>query len=310
MRALITGVNGQDGRYLSEFLLGKGYEVFGLDPYRVNKIEAPPDVMMIPGDLLDPGSLHRALGNLGAGDEVYNLGAMSYVGDSWDRPALVGQVNGIGTLNLLEACRDKHVRFYQASTSEMFGSTPPPQNEQTAFHPRSPYGVAKLYAHWAVVNYRESYGMQNYCGILFNHESPRRGHQFVSKKIASGVAAIKHGQAETISLGNLDAARDWGFAWDFVEAMWMMVQGEPDDYVIATGELHTVEEMVSIAFSHVDLDWNEHVVIDERFIRPAEVHALQGDITKALRMGWEPKTTFEELVKGMVDYEMRHFVQC
>jgi len=311
MRALITGVGGQDGWYLSELLCDKGYEVFGLDTYKVKQTELPLNVEGIPGDLLDASSLHRAIAETRP-DEVYNLGAMTFVGDSWQRPALVGQVNGIGAVNLLDACRDSglDIAFYQASTSEMYGSTPPPQDETTKFHPRSPYGVAKLYAHWMAVNYRESYGMRTYCGILFNHESPRRGYQFVSKKIARSVAEIKAGKRKQLVLGNLQAKRDWGFAGDFVEAMWRMLQGEPDDYVVATGELHSVEDMVSTAFSHVDLDYRGFVTVSQEFYRAAEVNALCGDASKAQeKLGWEPQTTFKELVEGMVDYEMRNFVR-
>ena len=308
MRALITGVNGQDGYYLSQLLIEKGYEVFGLDPYKVREVESPPGVTMIPGDLLDAGSLHRAV-KTARPDEVYNLGAQSFVGSSWAQPALVGMVNGIGVVNLLDALRDTGAKFYQASTSEMFGSTPPPQSESTAFHPRSPYGVAKLYAHWATINARESYGMQTYCGILFNHESPRRGYQFVTKKVAKAVADIVAGKQDVLKLGNLDAKRDWGHAKDFVKAMWLMLQGEPDDYVVATGELHSVREMVEIAFQYAGLDWVDHVEIDPAFFRPAEVNALCGDASKIRAKGWVPEYSFRSLIEEMVSYEMRDIVR-
>lgn len=310
MRALITGVNGQDGYYLAALLNEKGYEVFGLDPYKVRPVDSPPNVKMIPGDLLDVGSLHRAL-DIADPDEVYNLGAQSFVGTSWDQPALVGMVNGIGAINLLDACRGDGIKFYQASTSEMFGSTPPPQCESTVFHPRSPYGVAKLYAHWATINYRESYGMSTYTGILFNHESPRRGYQFVTKKVATAVANIHAGNQSELRLGNLEAKRDWGHAEDFVRAMWLMMQDDPDDYVIATGELHSVREMVEIAFSHVGLDWEQYVVVDPAFFRPAEVNALCGNSMKArVKLGWEPEHSFGDLIREMVDHEMRNVIRA
>ena len=303
MRALITGINGQDGWYLSRLLLDEGYEVFGLDPYRPHRTPVP-GVTMVKGDLTDPASLVRVMREVKP-TEVYNLGAMSFVGDSWAQPMLTAQVNAIGTLNLLEAADG--IPFYQASTSEMFGSSPPPQNEDTKFHPRSPYGVAKLFAHHICVNYRESYGWPISCGILFNHESPKRGEQFVTRKVAKAVAEIKAGVRETVELGNLDAKRDWGYAGDFVDAMWLMLQNEPDDFVIATGQLHSVEEMVDIAFSAVGLSWEDHVVINPDFIRPAEVDALCGDYSKAKRiLDWQPVTTFKQMIEEMVDAEMRN----
>ena len=303
MRALITGINGQDGWYLSRLLLDEGYEVFGLDPYRPHRTPVP-GVTMVKGDLTDPASLFRVMREVKP-TEVYNLGAMSFVGDSWAQPMLTAQVNAIGTLNLLEAADG--IPFYQASTSEMFGSSPPPQNEDTKFHPRSPYGVAKLFAHHICVNYRESYGWPISCGILFNHESPKRGEQFVTRKVAKAVAEIKAGVRETVELGNLDAKRDWGCAGDFVDAMWLMLQNEPDDFVIATGQLHSVEEMVDIAFSAVGLSWEDHVVINPDFIRPAEVDALCGDYSKAKRiLDWQPVTTFKQMIEEMVDAEMRN----
>lgn len=310
-KALITGLTGQDGSYLSELLLDKGYEVYGLkrrtstnSDERISHILS--DIRVIDGDLIDSSSLIRAVRECQP-DEVYNLGAQSFVQTSFVQPELTMEVTGVGVLRLLEAVRamaPKSCKFYQASTSEMFGGHPPPQSIETPFYPRSPYGVAKLSGHWMVVNYRESYGMFACSGILFNHESPRRGHEFVTQKIARGAAAIKLGMADKISLGNLEAKRDWGHARDYVEAMWLMLQQDvPDDYVIASGEAHTVREFVNLAFTRLGLDYREHVVIDQKLFRPSEVHFLLGDAGKAFsKMGWKPKVTFEELVEEMVDY--------
>lgn len=298
MRALITGINGQDGYYLANLLHGWGYQVYGLDPHRVESRPMPEWVIPVSGDLLDPHSIHRIL-NKCALDEIYNLGAQSYVARSWTDPYLTTQINSLGTLNLLEAIRevDPLIGFYQASTSEMFGNSPPPQNEKTPFYPRSPYGVSKLYAHWMTINYRESYGLKACCGILFNHESPMRGHQFVTQKVCKAAA-----RKEPVVLGNLNAKRDWGFAGDYVRAMHMMMVNEPSEYVIATGETHSIVELCDIAYSHVGLHWQDYVSIDSKFIRPAEVHELCGDPSKAKKeLGWEPEVSFEQLVKMMVE---------
>ena len=312
-RALITGITGQDGSYLAELLLEKGYEVFGLvrrsSTVNFERIGHLQDkIELISGDLLDQKSLVSAL-QTARPQEVYNLGAQSFVPVSWDQPMLTGEVTGLGVTRLLEAIRtcDETIRFYQASTSELFGKAQEtPQNEQTAFYPRSPYGVSKLYAHWITINYRESYGLFACTGILFNHESPRRGREFVTRKIAHGVARIKCGLDQELRLGNLDSRRDWGYAGDFVRAMWMMLQqDDPDDYVIATGTSRTVGEFCEVAFAHVGLDWRQHVVVDERFLRPAEVYTLLGDATKAReKLGWEPEVGFEEMVQQMVDWEL------
>ena len=312
-RALITGITGQDGSYLAELLLEKGYEVFGLvrrsSTVNFERIGHLQDkIELLSGDLLDQKSLVSAL-QTARPQEVYNLGAQSFVPVSWDQPMLTGEVTGLGVTRLLEAIRtcDETIRFYQASTSELFGKAQEtPQNEQTAFYPRSPYGVSKLYAHWITINYRESYGLFACTGILFNHESPRRGREFVTRKIAHGVARIKCGLDQELRLGNLDSRRDWGYAGDFVRAMWMMLQQDnPDDYVIATGTSRTVGEFCEVAFAHVGLDWRQHVVIDERFLRPAEVYTLLGDATKAReKLGWEPEVGFEEMVQQMVDWEL------
>ena len=312
-RALITGITGQDGSYLAELLLEKGYEVFGLvrrsSTVNFERIGHLQDkIELISGDLLDQKSLVSAL-QTARPQEVYNLGAQSFVPVSWDQPMLTGEVTGLGVTRLLEAIRtcDETIRFYQASTSELFGKAQEtPQNEQTAFYPRSPYGVSKLYAHWITINYRESYGLFACTGILFNHESPRRGREFVTRKIAHGVARIKYGLDQELRLGNLDSRRDWGYAGDFVRAMWMMLQqDDPDDYVIATGTSRTVGEFCEVAFAHVGLDWRQHVVVDERFLRPAEVYTLLGDATKAReKLGWEPEVGFEEMVQQMVDWEL------
>ena len=312
-RALITGVTGQDGSYLAETLLAKGYEVFGVvrraSTEKFERIEHLLDRLELrEGDLLDQVSLLTLLKEIRPA-EVYNLAAQSFVPTSWHQPILTGEVTALGVTRMLEALRvvDDTIRFYQASTSEMFGKVrASPQNELTPFYPRSPYGAAKVYGHYITVNYRESYGMFACSGILFNHESPRRGKLFVTRKITHAVARIKAGLAKEIRLGNLDAYRDWGFAGDYVEAMWLMLQQpEPDDYVIATGETHTVREFCELAFARAGLDWQRHVVVDPAFVRPAEVDRLVGDASKARRvLGWRPKTSFRELVEMMVDADL------
>lgn len=319
-RALITGITGQDGSYLAEFLLSKGYEVYGIirrqSTFGTDRIlhifEEPtnPDakLRLLYGDLCDASSLNTIIRRV-CPDEIYNLGAQSHVRVSFDVPEYTLESVGVGTLRLLEAIREAeiHPRFYQASSSEMYGKVVEiPQSETTPFYPRSPYGAAKVYGYWITVNYRESYDMFACNGILFNHESPRRGETFVTRKITRALANIKNKRQEKLFLGNLDAKRDWGFAGDYVEAMWMMLQQEqPDDYVIATGETHSVREFLEIAFDYVGLDWKQHVEISERYFRPAEVDYLQGDATKAkTQLGWEPKVSFEELVKLMVDADM------
>jgi GDPmannose 4,6-dehydratase len=312
-RALITGITGQDGSYLAEFLLEKGYEVFGMtrraSTENVERISHLVDrLTLLQGDLLDPPSLDAALRE-SQPMEVYNLAAQSFVPTSWNQPVLTAEFTAVGVTRMLEAIRavDPSIRFYQASSSEMFGKVREvPQTEMTPFHPRSPYGVAKVYGHYITVNYRESYDLFAVSGILFNHESPRRGLEFVTRKITDGAARIKHGLAEELRLGNLDSERDWGFAGDYVEAMWLMLQeDEPSDYVVATGETHTVREFVEAAFGHAGLDWERYVVQDERFMRPAEVDQLIGDPTKAKeQLGWEPRTSFRELVEMMVDADL------
>jgi GDPmannose 4,6-dehydratase len=304
--ALITGLTGQDGSYLAELLLAKGYDVYGMvrrsstDPLeRVRHIKD--DLHMLPGDLSDQASLIDAVEESRPA-EVYNLAAQSFVGDSWREAAYTGDVDALGVTRLLEAIRrvSPDARFYQASSSEMFGKVHEvPQKETTPFHPRSPYGVAKVYGYYMTLNYRESFGMHASNGILFNHESPRRGLEFVTRKITDAVARIKLDMQKELRLGNLDAKRDWGFAGDYVQAMWLMLQQDaPDDYVIATGETHTVREFCELAFGHVGLDYNEHVVVDQRFVRPAEVDLLLGDPAKAKQaLGWEPKVTFKGLVE-------------
>jgi len=315
-RALITGITGQDGSYLAELLLSKGYEVHGLvrraATPSTERIDHILDQLHIHvGELTDQTSLVDAM-DAAQPDEVYNLAAQSFVGDSWTIPVSTGDVDGLGVTRLLEAIRrvKPTARFYQAATSEMYGKVHEvPQTELTPFHPRSPYGVAKVYGFYITLNYRESYGMHASNGILFNHESPRRGLEFVTRKITDHVARIKLGMIDELSLGNLDSKRDWGFAGDYVEMMWLMLQqDEPDDYVVATGETHTVREFCEIAFSHVGLDYEQHVKTDERFVRPAEVDLLLGDPTKAKRvLGWEPKVSFRELVEMMVDADLaRH----
>lgn len=309
-RALITGITGQDGSYLAEFLLSKGYEVHGVcrrtSSPNVERIEHLLDRMeMHAGDLLDQGSLQALLQEIRP-TEVYNLAAQSFVATSWGQPLLTGEVTGLGVTRLLEAIRtiDPSIRFYQASSSEMFGKVhETPQRETTVLHPRSPYGVAKVYGHYLTINYRESFGMFACSGILFNHESPRRGLEFVTRKITDAAARIKLGLQDELRLGNLDAKRDWGFAGDYVQAMWLMLQQEQaDDYVIGTGELHTVREFVELAFERLDLDWQKYVVVDPKFFRPAEVDLLLADCSKAKReLGWKPQMSFKELVSTMVD---------
>ncbi|HDR6246509.1 TPA: GDP-mannose 4,6-dehydratase [Bacillus cereus] len=312
-KALITGVTGQDGSYLAEFLLEKGYKVFGLrrrtsTPNYENVEFIKDQIEWIDGDLTDLASLITAV-QIAQPDEVYNLAAQSFVATSWPQPIATGQITAMGVTNMLEAVRivKPDARFYQASSSEMFGKVvETPQKETTPFYPRSPYGVAKVYGHWITVNYRESFDMFACSGILFNHESPRRGLEFVTRKVTDAVAKIKLGLANELRLGNLDSKRDWGFAGDYIKAMWLMLQQEvPDDYVISTGETHTVEELVEIAFSHVGLNWKDYVVIDEKFVRPAEVDLLLGDCSKAKeKLGWELEVSFKELVHMMVDSDI------
>lgn len=311
--ALITGVTGQDGSYLAEFLLDRGYRVVGMvrrtstiNFHRIAHIQDR--IELVPGDLSDQVSLIRILEEFRP-DEVYNLAAQSFVQTSWNQPVLTGDVTALGVTRVLDAIRivDPHIRVYQASSSEMFGKVVEvPQRETTPFYPRSPYGVAKVYGHWITVNYRESYNMHASSGILFNHESPRRGLEFVTRKITHQAARIKLGLAVELRLGNLDARRDWGFAGDYVQAMWAMLQQDkPDDFVIATGETHSVEQFLDIAFEHLDLDWHKYVVQDERYMRPAEVDLLVGDAGKAKHvLGWEPQVLFPELVKMMVDADL------
>lgn len=312
-RALITGITGQDGSYLAEFLLEKGYEVYGMvrrsstiNYERISHIQDK--IKLVQGDLLDQNSLLEAL-RISEPDEVYNLAAQSFVPTSWNQPVLTGEFTALGVTRLLESIRtiNPKIRFYQASSSEMFGKIKEtPQNENTPFYPRSPYGVAKVYAHWITVNYRESYGMFCCSGILFNHESPRRGLEFVSRKVTHGVARIKSGLQKELRMGNLEARRDWGYAKDYVEAMWLMLQqDEPEDFVIATGVSHSVKDLIKIAFEHVGLDWEKHVVVDPKLFRPAEVDYLLGNPQKAkTKLGWQPRVTFEELIKMMVDHDL------
>jgi GDPmannose 4,6-dehydratase len=312
-RALITGVTGQDGSYLAEYLLGLGYEVVGMvrrsSTLNFERIAHIQDrIALVSGDLTDSSALINILRDHRP-TEVYNLAAQSFVPTSFGQPVLTGDVTGLGVTRMLEAIRfvDPAIRFYQASSSEMFGKVvETPQRETTPFHPRSPYGVAKVYGHWATVNYRESYGLFACSGILFNHESERRGLEFVTRKIAHGVARIKLGLASELRLGDLDPQRDWGYAGDYVRAMWLMLQQErPDDYVIATGRTHSVRRFCELAFGHVGLDWQDYVVQDERFMRPAEVDLLVGDATKAnTKLGWQPGTSFEDLVAQMVEMDL------
>jgi GDPmannose 4,6-dehydratase len=306
---LITGITGQDGSYLAEFLLERGYRVFGLirRSSTVNferLVHLQDKIELVPGDLLDQNSLISAL-QVSQPQEVYNLASQSFVPTSWNQPVLTGEFTALGVTRILEAVRvvDPRIRFYQASSSEMFGMVrESPQNEDTPFYPRSPYGVAKLYGHWITVNYRESYNLFAVSGILFNHESPRRGFEFVTRKVSYGVARIKLGLQRTLKMGNLDAERDWGYAGDYVQAMWQMLQqSEPRDYVIATGVTHSVRRLLEIAFGCVGLDYRDHVEVDSAYLRPAEVHHLRGDSARAEReLGWEPKVSFEELVQMMV----------
>jgi GDPmannose 4,6-dehydratase len=314
--ALITGITGQDGAYLAQFLLKKGYAVSGLlarrstdTLWRLRALDVMREINLIDGDIIDLGSITRAL-QKSKPTEVYNLAAQSFVATSWHQPLLTAEITGLGALNVLEAIRlhDERIRFYQASTSEMFGLIQRErQDETTPFYPRSPYGVAKLFAHWSTVNYRESFGMHASSGILFNHESPLRGIEFVTRKVTDGVARIKLGKQKELRLGNIDAKRDWGFAGDYVEAMWLMLQqAKADDYVIATGRTTTIRDMCRIAFSHVGLAYEEHVVVDPAFFRPAEVEVLLGDPGKAReRLGWQARTSLEELIAMMVDADMR-----
>jgi GDPmannose 4,6-dehydratase len=318
-RALITGISGQDGSYLAELLLGKGYEVHGIvrrsssfNTHRIDHLYHDPHEQGVRlfthyGDLADATALIKLLYELQP-DEIYHLGAQSHVRVSFDIPEYTFDITAAGTLRLLEAIREAGVspRFYQASSSEMFGTAPPPQSEDTQFHPRSPYGVAKVAAFWATVNYREAYDMFAVNGILFNHESPRRGETFVTRKITRAVARIAAGLQDKLYLGNLDAQRDWGYAPDYVEAMWLMLQADqPDDFVIATGETHSVRESVEIAFARQGLDWEQHVEIDPKYYRPSEVDVLLGDASKAReQLGWEPKVRFKELVELMVDADV------
>lgn len=316
--ALITGVTGQDGSYLAEFLLEKGYEVIGMvrrtstvNFHRIAPIQN--HIKLVNGDLLDGVSLIHMLEEHQP-DELYNLAAQSFVPTSWNQPVFTAEATALGVTRVLDAIRivNPKIRFYQASSSEMFGKVQEvPQRETTPFWPRSPYGVAKVYGHWITVNYRESYDLHATSGILFNHESPRRGLEFVTRKITHHVAKIKLGLTNTLPLGNLEARRDWGFAGDYVKAMWLMLQQDyADDFVIATGETHSVQEFVEIAFAHADLDWKEHVVQDERFMRPAEVDLLVGDPSKAGRdLGWEPSVSFKELVRMMVDADIEFLKQ-
>jgi GDPmannose 4,6-dehydratase len=313
-RALITGITGQDGSYLAELLLSKGYEVHGLvrrsstlNRSRIDHLHSEADLHLHYGDLTDGVSLGNQIRDISP-HEVYNLGAQSHVKVSFELPEYTASTDAVGTLRLLEAIRAAKIdcRFYQASTSEMFGATPPPQNESTAFYPRSPYGAAKLYSHWVTVNYREAYDLFAVSGILFNHESPRRGESFVTRKITLGVASIKLGVADHIDLGNLDAIRDWGYAPEYVEGMWRMLQhDEPQDYVLATGVGTTVRQFCEYAFSHAGLDWEDHVRYQEAYERPTEVDALIGDPSRAREvLGWKPETDVEGLARRMVDADL------
>lgn len=312
--ALITGITGQDGSYLADFLLGKGYRVVGMvrrsSSEKFDRIAHLGDkVEIYQADLLDQYSITRLVEDVRP-DEIYNLAAMSFVPTSWTQPVLTAEFTAIGVTRMLEAIRavDPKIRFYQASSSEMFGKVQEiPQVETTPFHPRSPYGVAKVYGHWITVNYRESYDLFAVSGILFNHESPRRGLEFVTRKVSNAAARIKLSLADKLPMGNLDSKRDWGFAGDYVQAMWLMLQQDkPDDFLVATGETHSVRELAEVAFSHVGLDYRNHVVQDERFMRPAEVDLLIGNPDKAKRvLGWQPQVNFEELVRMMVDADLK-----
>jgi GDPmannose 4,6-dehydratase len=313
-RALVTGITGQDGSYLAELLLDKDYEVFGLKrrvsgnnlqriSHLLGKIE------LIDGDLLDSGSIGRAV-EQSKPDEIYNLGAQSFVRTSFDQPEVTGEITGLGVTRILESLRGfaPKAKFYQASSSEMFGHMPPPHTEETDFYPRSPYGIAKTYGHWMTVNYRESYGLFACCGLLYNHESPRRGKEFVTQKIARAAAGIKMGIRDKLELGNLDAARDWGHARDYVEAMWRVLQhDEPGDYVVATNKSHSVREFADAAFKYVGLNYEDYVSVAERFFRPTEVNHLRGDASKIKKvLGWTPTTSFSELVEEMVQHALDH----
>lgn len=314
--AMITGITGQDGAYLAQFLLSKGYRVYGafrrssfINLERLEYLGIRDRVELVPLDLLDLGNIIRALEKCRP-DEVYNLAAQSFVAVSFEQPAVTGDITGLGAARILEGIRivNPKIKFYQASSSEMFGKVQAvPQNEKTPFYPRSPYAAAKLYAHWMTVNYREAYGIFACSGILFNHESPLRGLEFVTRKITDAAAGIKHGQVKELRLGNLEAKRDWGYAPEYAEAMWLMLQQkEPDDFVIATGETHSVQEFVEEAFAAVNLDWREFVRTDPAFCRPAEVDLLVGDSSKAkAKLDWQPKVTFKELVEIMVDADMK-----
>ena len=316
--ALITGITGQDGSYLADFLLEKGYDVVGVvrrtshDSYeRIGHLLDR--VRIVPADLLDQHSLTSVIRDVQP-DEIYNLAAQSFVPTSWTQPVLTGEFTALGVTRILEAVRLGHpaARFYQASSSEMFGKVQRvPQDEATPFYPRSPYGVAKVYGHWITVNYRESYDLYAVSGILFNHESPRRGLEFVSRRVTDGVARIKLGLAKALRLGNLDARRDWGFAGDYVRAMWLMLQQpQPDDYVIGTGRTHAVRDLVELAFRHVGLQWRDYVQVDPALVRPAEVDVLQADPSKARRvLGWEPEVTFEQLIVMMVEADLKRLAQ-
>ena len=312
MRALITGITGQDGSYLAEFLLEQGYEVYGMlrrsSVDKLDRIEhIKSKINFVQADLLDQLSIINAV-KKAEPTEIYNLAAMSFVPTSWHQPVLTGEFTGLGVTRMLEAIRlvDKNIKFYQASSSEMFGKVREvPQNESTPFYPRSPYGVAKVYGHYMTVNYRESYDIFACSGILFNHESPRRGFEFVTRKVTNAAARIKLGLQDYLYLGNLDAKRDWGYAKDYIEAIWLMLQqDEPEDFVISTGKTHSVKQWVQAAFSALDLDWQEYVKLDKRFLRPAEVDLLVGDSTKAkTKLDWEPRVSFEELVRIMVEHD-------
>ncbi len=313
-RALITGITGQDGAYLAKFLVSKGYKVYGgyrrsstRNFWRLHYLDVKKDIELIPMDLIDQTSIMAAI-RIAQPDEIYNLGAQSFVGVSFDEAIATGEVSGLGVTRMLDSIRliDPKIKFYQASTSEMYGSTPPPQNETTIFSPQSPYAAAKLYGHWVVNNYRVGYNLFATSGILFNHESPIRGIEFVTKKITDGVARVKMGYIKEMYLGNLEAKRDWGFAGDYVEAMWRMLQqSKPDNFVIATGEAHSVREFCEAAFSHVGLDYEKYVKVKDEFKRPLEVPHLLGDPSKAKKvLGWEPKVSFKELVGMMVDADM------
>jgi GDPmannose 4,6-dehydratase len=320
--ALITGITGQDGSYLAELLLGKGYEVHGvvrrsssMNRGRIDHLQhANPNhpegsrFVLHYGDMTDSGGLNRLVKTVRP-DEIYNLAAQSHVGISFDQPEYTGDADGLGTTRLLEAIRTTGLatKFYQASTSEMFGLSPPPQSESTPFHPRSPYAAAKLYAHWMTVNYREAHHLFACSGILFNHESPRRGENFVTRKVTRGIAQILAGKADQLRMGNLDAKRDWGHARDYVEAMWLMLQqSEADDFVIATGDMRSVREFIEAAFGAAGMDWTKYVVTDDAYLRPAEVHELRGDASKARKkLGWKPKITFTELVHEMLEHDLK-----